>query len=513
MASHFHNPLHLEINARSLESLSLVANIDTASGQHQRRQQQQISAAHPAQVYQSAAELMYSVLRLFLPEPSIESVIQEIARMLAIELPRSGYERYARLLCLRLVYERLRRDERAKPPSALTRNSTGEPIELSIEQSFSFILRDRFNLSCLELAAIMSSSEGSIRTRLERTRIKLFPIDTPRSSKHSAADSSLIIDLNGHACFHARLMIEDFDIAMPQLGQLTIPSAVTNSVAGCSHCNDILLRRKSALSLASNLLIPPLPDQLKSFPLTPLFMKDGERVLLNWTAAPWYVKALFEGLLATTLVLGIILSIPRIKGIYEFWLERRLDLYSIAELATNLGRTETAMPTAGTTGNAKVSATAETVGSKNISEENQLPNTSPALVQSSNTNDKHPSTNANATEPLAVKAETEFGTRDSEVASSDKIYRILIKTDSPETLKEQVLRSLSTVHFTSADEESPLGADLPGGVMFDVIIPLKSYKQIVNELHRIGETRVIITRSKERGVAGKAHLKIWLQRI
>jgi len=54
------------------------------------------------------------------------------------------------------------------------------------------------------------------------------------------------------------------------------------------------------------------------------------------------------------------------------------------------------------------------------------------------------------------------------------------------------------VHFTAADEDIAVGAELPGGVMFDVFVPLKSYKQLVNELSRMGETKVIITRAKER---------------
>ena len=213
---------------------------------------------------------------------------------------------------------------------------------------------------------------------------------------------------------------------------------------------------------------------------------------MNWNAAPWYLKALFEGLLATTLVVGVVLSIPRVKALYEFWLERRIDLYSVAEMASGLS------------------------GHSDGQDSPIVPAPqAPADVAPQTPEQK---ADAEKSEKVVIKSDSEFKGRDSEIISSDKVYRVLIKTDSPETLKERVLKSLVTVAYSPADEDAKTGAELPGGIIFDVFVPIKSYKALIADLFRLGDQamgppQVIITRAKERGVSGKARVKIWLQKI
>ncbi|MBI3542519.1 MAG: hypothetical protein HY075_04515 [Deltaproteobacteria bacterium] len=420
------------------------------------------AATEPSRAYEESAELLYSALRFFLPEDATCQTLEAVAGELVVELPRTGYQKYAKLLCLKLALARLATNPIAKP------------------------------LSSFEIGAVVAASEGSVRTRLERARGRLFPSPVPETGTTPPAAS--------HLCIRTRELVEDWDINNPRLGQFTVPPAVSRAVGGCARCEQILQQRLASLGYFHELQHTTLPERLKAFPVTPLFIKEGRRMLLNWSVAPWYVKALFEGLLATTLVLGVVLSIPRIKSIYEFWLERRLDLYSIAELAAGIGRSDSTSESAAP--NATASPPAAALNSPGGTATSAAATTQPSGGKGSASNDR-----------LAVKPETEFIGRDSEIPSSDKIYRVLIKTDSPETIKDQVVRLLSTVHYVSADEDATVGADLPGGVMFDVFVPLKSYKQTVNELVKMGETKFIITRAKERGVAGKAHLKIWLQRI
>jgi len=71
------------------------------------------------------------------------------------------------------------------------------------------------------------------------------------------------------------------------------------------------------------------------------------------------------------------------------------------------------------------------------------------------------------------------------------------------------------VQYIPAEGEPAAGSDIPGGVMFDVLIPIARYEEFKAEFtkHIGGTPKIIITRNKEKGVPGKARLKIWLQRI
>lgn len=452
-------------------------------------------------VYEANAEMLYAILRHFLPEPSAMAALENIARQLYLLVPKLGYQRYASLLCLKLAFEELRQNPRAKVSRELTHGESLEESEhhasppLDLPEAFCLLLRDRFEVSCADLATLASTSEGAIRTRVQRARTRLF--EQPQSN-HRGTSS--------HVCIRTREQVEDWNPTGTslRLGQFTVPSQLARSVGDCGRCGAMLQERMASIAHFHELRDYALPEKFKTFPVSPLLIKEGKKVLLNWAAAPWYVKAIFEGLLTTTLVLGIVLSIPRIKNMYEFWLERRFDLYSIAELAAGLG-------------GGRSSTSTDSVDAANAASPPQKNNASPATTGATVPNPNAATTgargNATPTDKLTIQPETEFVGRDSEVATSDKVYRVLIKTDSPEAIKDQVAHALTTTTFLAADEETGVGAELPGGVMFNVFVPIKSYKALVNELARMGETKVIITHAKEKGMSGKAHLKIWLQRI
>ncbi|MBI3555185.1 MAG: hypothetical protein HY074_02835 [Deltaproteobacteria bacterium] len=468
-----------------------MANVDPPPEQQLTKSVPEVSNAplDPALVYEANAELIFQSIRYFLPEAVTAETIEAVAQEIFSDIPNSGYQKYARLLCLKSVYRHVLAHPRAKVPRDFSPPNIDSTSEPTLAQAFCLLLRDRFELSCFELAAIVDASEGSVRTRLERTRARLYP-ESAAARTGNAPGSS-------HVCIKTRELIEDWNITSARLGQFTVPGSLSRAVGDCPRCEVSLKQRLTSLEHLREIHLHPLPEPLAAFPVSPLFVKEGKRMLLNWSAAPWYVKALFEGLLATTLVLGIVLSIPRIKGIYEFWLERRLDLYSIAELAAGLSgsRSEVTNDAAVT---AAGSGEAGATGSKATTASGAAGATPVATAQPERANSIQ---------------ETEFLGRDSAIPTSEKLYRVLIKTDSPEAIKDQVLRALTGVHYTVADDETAVGAELPGGVMFDVLVPLKNYKQIENELSRMGEMKIIITRAKERGAPGKAHLKIWLQRI
>lgn len=436
-----------------------------------------------SEVYESNAPLIFDVVSWFLPQSSVNDAIHDIAHDLAAEIPVVGYHRYANLVLIKIIYEHLKANAKS-------------PLELGFEEAFGLFLRERYGLSCKEIGSIVGSSEGSIRTRLERARARAFA--KPISDSIPATTA-------GHACIRIREQVEDWNAAetrfgSARMGELSAPASVERAVSVCNKCEQTLRQRLASNAYFRDLPQLELPEALIKFPVSPLFVKEGKRLMFNWAAAPWYIKALFEGLLATTLVLGVVLSIPRIKGLYEFWLERRLDLYSVAELAAGLG---TPHDTADDATRAKDESQAIAKAVATVETSNLGPMPLPPVDHSGVKSDAG---------NTSVKPESEFVGRDSEVITSDRIYRILIKTDSPETIRDHALRLLTNIKYVAYDKDS-VGAELPGGVMFDIFIPIKNYKQLVAELTRLGESKVIITRAKERGMAGKARVKIWLQRI
>jgi len=273
-----------------------------------------------ASVYEANIELLYQISRLFLTEQYTAETLHSFAQRLHKALLAAPYEKYANLLCLRELIDLLKVDTRVKLV-----------LPLNFDEVSCLILRDRFGFSCFETAAILGTSEGSVRTRLERARARAFNEAHHSTLEKSAAGNST------HLCIRTREVVEDWNVSTAPLGQFTPPQTLVRAVGDCHRCDDVLNHRLASLAYFRERPIHTIPPDLIKFPVAPLFVKEGKKVYFNWGASPWYIKALFEGVLATSLVLGIVLSIPRIKTIYEFWLEKRFDLYSIAELASNLG--------------------------------------------------------------------------------------------------------------------------------------------------------------------------------
>lgn len=443
-------------------------------------------AASPETAYETVAPLMYGILRFFMPEDSSMETMHRVAQGLVTALPESGYRKYAPLVCLRILYRELLEGDVARVPRNLP--------AVSREETFVLLLRDAYGFSCADVAAVTSLSEGSIRTRLERARARAAAVlegEKPagvRTASEHAPRRGGNSDGMTHACIRARTLIEDWNLPDATMGQYSIPASVNREASGCKDCEDVISHRlllAERLREAREYLIP---ESLRKIPISPLLMKEGRRWVLNWASAPWYFKVLFEGFLAASLILGVVFSIPRIKQVYEFWLERRLDIYSATELA-------------GVPENPALSDSANGAGLV------QAPVSTSATASSA-----HEAT-TNPVPETEVRPETEFIGRESERPTSDRVYRVLIKSDSPETIKANVLSALASADYQPADRDTPSGSELPGGIMFDVFIPLKNYKSFVSGLSRLGETKIIITRAKERGIQGKARLKIWLQRI
>lgn len=411
--------------------------------------------------YENHVELLFNLLCHFYTEKTAAEALKTISSRIVTEVDSSGYNHYAKLICVRSILGHISADPVAR---------LGESLEpLTKEEAFCILLRDRYNFSCREISSVFGISEGSIRTRLERLRKQLAP--------HLGITLLPKSAIKEHPCFGLQDTLEDTPEGV-------LSQEVLEKTKNCPKCTQFFeLKHKSKEFLAKE-KVATLPDAHKKFQENPIVLKEGRRWVINWSIAPWYFKALFEGFLATCLVLGVVFSIPRIKQVYEFWIEKRLDLYTIAELTSAGSSDETAR-------------------------ENTLP-------QKASEEQEATSKNKDADEDLEIATETEFG-RGYEKPTSDKIYRILIKTDAPDSLQPKILKALKDVAYQPEDKENAEGAQLPGGIMFSVYVAIKDHNRTLQQLERIAgkeNVKQIITRSRrDRGVTGKTHLKIWLQRI
>lgn len=422
-----------------------------------------------AEIYRRQAPLLYGILRRFLGVQASAEAMTKLAKRITALSNDSGYSRYEAALCLRILFEHL------QDPS-IGFQLPEKFSDLSFEEYFGLLLRDRYSITCAGIAAACGTSEGAIRTRLILARAKAFASASKSRAPQTASSNSLRTcgaAANGHSCLFAAPLVED---AIPE----DVASAVlVRKTVDCARCASLLHLRAQSLAFFRNSPEPRIPEALSTIQSSALLLREDGSWKLNLSSMAWYYKVLIEGLLASVIVLGIVFSMPRVKRVYEFWVERRLDLYNLAEFNP---------------------------------ESAELPESSPQDEAASGQTADVPAPQNPAPQKSAVTAETEFVGRDSDRPSSEKVYRILIKTDSPQNIRVAVMAALGDFKTQSATRDG-LTSELPGGIIFDVFVPFDSYKPLLNRLIQLGEAKIIITHSKERGLPGKARLKIWLQRI
>ncbi len=403
-------------------------------------------STEPKDVYRGYAADAYRIFRVFMPEDMAIAQMSIFASTL-LSMGPCPYERGQRVFALRAAVTSVN----WKAPY-LKGFAPAPP-----KDSVLLLLSDGLRLSVADTAACFDLSQGSVRTRLRRLRQELRGTENPPP-----------LSTPGHACHMVQEFIED-ERDTPKKNAVDCPACEDYAA-----CRDLTRQRLSSL-------VHTLPESLAEMPVSPLVARRGRKTVVNWAAAPWYIRVLAEGALATIIVMGVVFSLPKIKYVYELWVDQRLDLASLGELASSLNRPSNPPIEAQT----PVPASESTA----VGQKSQL-----------------------ATAPRTTVT-SEFSDRDTASASSNKVYRILIKTDSPETLKPSVGKILMGVGATNPQPDAALGVELPGGVMFDVYLPIKSYRGILGELGRMGDMKVIITQSRLQTIPGKARVKIWLQRI
>jgi hypothetical protein len=407
---------------------------------------------------------IYRLYSLLFDEEHCHSLLSIWSSQIS-KLKKIPFKKFEEIFIFRIAYQVI---ERFGPKNSLL------PGSLSTKEATVLVLRDALGFSVEAISAIINTSEGSIRTRIERSRRRLW----------GSEDFTSAINTEIHSCFVSTEAIEDHTNA-----------SLNYDCSYCKSYNQWKDKSKAYFHNKSN----PMPENLSDLPTAPIFIKEGNRTLLNWSAAPWYVRILAEGFLATTLIMGLVFSIPKLKYVYELWVDKRIDMGGLVELASHLGKS------------IQVQAPLSDDASNQL---NQVqPNSPTDNTELATLPEARPAAGQAHSERPVTKVTSVFSENEGTAAASHKIYRILIKTDSPDTMKITIDQLMTAIEAAPSQLGANLGVDLPGGVLYDVYIPVKKYKNLIQELGKFGEMKVIITQSHQKMVPGKARIKVWLQRI
>lgn len=426
-------------------------------------------------VYLDSADKIYNLLRWLFAEDLADEIMAKLSEDASKNfiIPYCKYEFCYLLNCLmkHLV-------------SKIELNLHTLPILVS--DGLCLYLRDKLGFSYSDIAASTGWFHGSIQTKVLRARRQLRTFLQADETQQATA-----VIRNNKSCIFNLEQFESEIICAAEKDLLSELNSLCNCDSCRSKCDNLIFSKAYFKKLRVDLITPPKLTSPKK--IMGIHGRSSQNKF-QWGNSPWYVKLILEGLLSTLVVMGVVISVPRIKSIYEIWFERRLEVAAVSEIG---GNALEKLPTENTKKDSSVA---------------RLENGEKGSINStSNSDEKTASSETLLHKPTVT---SEFSDRDGGTASSQKIYRIMIKSDAPEAIQESVLKLLSGQSATSAQERSSLsGVELPGGIIFDVYVPLKAYKSVLSELGSLGETKVIITKSHKEVIPGKARLKIWLQRI
>lgn len=117
------------------------------------------------------------------------------------------------------------------------------------------------------------------------------------------------------------------------------------------------------------------------------------------------------------------------------------------------------------------------------------------------------------TEQSSYEENKKGGYRDSIYASSNKkAYRILMASDQPIEIRNDILPLLQKYGISQVDNVKP-GTQIPGGVYFNLLVPSKNLKEFMTKVTSLNEATIFESRSQARDPAGKNRVFIWVKSI
>jgi hypothetical protein len=194
-----------------------------------------------------------------------------------------------------------------------------------------------------------------------------------------------------------------------------------------------------------------LPPHIKSAPLAAVMPRlETARISLSqWERIPWYLRVTLEAAGIVAFVLICISSSPKIRSLYEKNVEKNLSDF---KEGLNTGET-----LALNDGFDKALTKVESIA----------PGT-PASV---------------ATEGDEVAGEDDLP-KNSVHAGQSQLWRFTLKTVSPDELRPKVIQALQELNIP-AKTPGLAGSQVPGGIEFDLILPLEIVPNIKHALEKV----------------------------
>jgi hypothetical protein len=283
----------------------------------------------------------------------------------------------------------------------------------------------------------------------------------------------------------------------------------------CKSCSERHQHYRLILSSISSQPRSTLPVPIRKSPLAftlPRTETHGRRT--RWERTPWFVRTSVEGLGVALTILFVVAMVPRLRSLYERSVERRLDAYNAAELAL------------------------ESDAAKAPGADAPLQRGRPAgdLAASGDTDDFAGETESDALlddeEHEETQAILDEKGKPVRVGSSE-IWRFNLKTDSPHEIRPKIVQTLTALHVP-ADTPGLGGIEAPGGIQFDLLVPLSVVPGLKNQLQRLAPhaPRAQVIAANEAGTTpgsgsftwyknksrrkippGKARVVIWLSQM
>lgn len=191
--------------------------------------------------------------------------------------------------------------------------------------------------------------------------------------------------------------------------------------------------------IQSQKLISIVPDLFKKF--------DFKTVRYSWLQRiPWFIRIPIEGIGLICIVLSIVIIIPKIRSFYEKKLENRLEEPLFLSLENEQIITEKA-------------------------------------DNNEHSNQKNIKTNLNKHNdaPLENIIPTEITEK---TTNSSQLWRFTLKTVSPEELKPEIIKILSTLQLNQYSHLAE-GIEVPGGIEFELNLPSHQINELKNALQKL----------------------------
>ncbi|OFZ02622.1 MAG: hypothetical protein A2070_14095 [Bdellovibrionales bacterium GWC1_52_8] len=271
----------------------------------------------------------------------------------------------------------------------------------------------------------------------------------------------------------------------------------------CEPCSEELKHFRIILSSIATSPRIAVPQEKKNHELLmdsrDLRRTRVQRLRKRWRTLPWYIRTTLEGTGIVFLVLLSISAGPRLRMFYERQIERNVTEFSdtFSESAPDgLSAGDLPVLTKGKTGNSDSAGIEEEVDGGNAEYDGE-----------------------------SEIAEPQDSAQDISVGNSE-IWRFILKTDSPKEIRNRIVQILSELKI-SRDTPGLGGIEAPGGIQFDLLVPISAISSIKRQLQKIsakapeGLTKAgsletfawYRNKSRKSLPAGKTRIVIWLSQI